>query len=48
VKEIENNDWDLSINRYKLIVYEEVQNDEPKVILEQISKLDKESERLDF
>ena len=41
-KEIEDNDWDLSINRYKEIVYEDVKYDEPKVILKRIIDLDKE------
>jgi len=38
--EIKENDWDLSINRYKDIVYEEVKYDEPKVILKRILELD--------
>ncbi len=38
--EIEANDWDLSINRYKEIVYEEVAYDEPSEILKRISELD--------
>ena len=46
VQEIKNNDWDLSINRYKEIVYEEVEYDAPKVILDRISKLDKERKDL--
>lgn len=41
-KEIKENDWDLSINRYKEIVYEEVKYDEPKVILERITSLNNE------
>ncbi|MGM0636570.1 MAG: N-6 DNA methylase, partial [Bacteroidota bacterium] len=45
-KEIEENDWDLSINRYKEIVYEEVEYDAPKVILERISELEKERKEL--
>jgi len=40
--EIKENDWDLSINRYKEIVYEEVEYDAPAVIIEQIEALDKE------
>lgn len=40
--EIAKNDYDLSINRYKKIVYEEVQYEKPEVIIEQIEKLDKE------
>jgi len=39
VSEILANDYDLSINRYKKVVYEEVQYDEPKVILERIKSL---------
>lgn len=42
LSEIESNDWDLSINRYKETVYEEVKYDPPKVIIEQIEALDKE------
>lgn len=41
-KEIEDNDWDLSINRYKEIVYEEVEYDAPSKILERIEKLNSE------
>ena len=36
VSEIEANDFDLSINRYKTIVYEEVHHEKPQVILEDI------------
>ncbi|WP_370214143.1 class I SAM-dependent DNA methyltransferase [Mesoflavibacter profundi] len=39
VKEIEDNDWDLSINRYKETVYEEVEYDAPKVIIDRIKSL---------
>lgn len=45
-REIKDNDWDLSINRYKEIVYEEVEYDEPKIILNRISDLDKERKLL--
>ncbi|SDI01781.1 type I restriction enzyme M protein [Flavobacterium omnivorum] len=38
--EIKENDWDLSINRYKEIFYEEVKYDEPKVILQRINEMD--------
>jgi type I restriction enzyme M protein len=41
-KEIKENDWDLSINRYKEIVYEEVKYDAPTKILERIEKLNSE------
>jgi type I restriction enzyme M protein len=37
--EIVANDYDLSLNRYKQVVYEEVKYDEPKVILERIKSL---------
>ncbi|HCL4444654.1 TPA: SAM-dependent DNA methyltransferase [Clostridium botulinum] len=42
VDEIRENNYDLSINKYKEIEYEEVHYDEPKVILERIKKLEKE------
>ncbi len=41
-KEIADNDYDLSINRYKEIEYEAVEYDPPKVILERIAQLDAE------
>ncbi|QOR36360.1 SAM-dependent DNA methyltransferase [Clostridium sp. 'deep sea'] len=41
-KEIVDNDYDLSINRYKEIVYEEVEYEKPKVIIEKIKKLEKQ------
>ncbi|MBJ7881874.1 type I restriction-modification system subunit M [Gelidibacter salicanalis] len=41
-KEIKANDWDLSINRYKEIVYEEVEYDEPEIIMERLRKLNEE------
>ena len=40
--EIKQNDWDLSINRYKEIVYEEVEYDAPEDIISQIQDLDAE------
>lgn len=40
--EIEGNDWDLSINRYKEVVYDEVNYKAPQMILENIEKLDQE------
>lgn len=40
--EIAGNDYDLSINRYKEIVYEPVEYDPPKVILEGLAKLEAE------
>lgn len=42
IAEIEANDWDLSINRYKEIEYEEVHYAHPKDILSEIEQLDKE------
>ena len=38
--EIKDNDWDLSINRYKEIVYEEVEYASPAEIIADIEKLD--------
>jgi type I restriction enzyme M protein len=40
--EIKENDYDLSINRYKEIVYEEVKYDPPKDILDRVEKLENE------
>ena len=40
--EIVENDYDLSINRYKEVEYEEVEYDPPKVILERLAKLEEE------
>jgi type I restriction enzyme M protein len=42
VEEIRENDYDLSINKYKEIEYEEVQYEEPSVILEKVEALEKE------
>lgn len=41
-KEIKDNDWDLSINRYKELVYEEVEYDAPEVIIKRIKEIDSE------
>lgn len=41
-KEIEEADFDLSINRYKVTDYEEVQYENPKVIIDKIETLEKE------
>lgn len=41
-EEIKENDWDLSINRYKEIVYEEIQYDPPEKIIADIERLDLE------
>ena len=40
--EIKENDWDLSINRYKEIVYEEIEYAPPMDIIKEIETLDKE------
>lgn len=40
--EIRENDYDLSINRYKEVVYEAVEYDPPKVILERLAGLELE------
>jgi len=42
IKEIKDNNYDLSINRYKEIKYEQVKYDKPEVILDKIEKLEKE------
>jgi len=42
VDEIRDNNYDLSINRYKEIVYEEVEYDPPKVIIERLRTLEDE------
>ena len=41
-EEIAANDYDLSINRYKEIVYEEIAYDPPKVILDELDVLEDE------
>ncbi len=41
-EEIKENDWDLSINRYKEIVYEEIEYDPPEKIIDEIKRLDLE------
>ncbi len=43
--EIADNDYDLSINRYKEVEYEAVEYDPPKVILERLAKLEEEIAR---
>jgi len=40
--EIAENDYDLSVNRYKEIEYEEVEYDPPKVILQRLAQLEAE------
>lgn len=39
-EEIKENSWDLSINRYKEVEYEEVEYSDPKVIVAEIQQLD--------
>ena len=46
VEEIIENGYDLSINRYKEIVYEEVEYDEPGVIIGRIKDLNRESQEI--
>jgi len=41
LKEIEANNYDLSLNRYKEVVYEELEYDSPQVILTRIKDLQK-------
>lgn len=41
-EEIKNNDWDLSINRYKEVVYEQVEYAPPAEIIAEIEALDVE------
>ena len=40
--EIKDNDWDLSINRYKEIVYKEIEYAAPSEIIKDIETLDQE------
>jgi type I restriction enzyme M protein len=46
VSDIRNNNYDLSINRYKEVVYEEKQYEKPEVIIAQIEQLDQERHKL--
>lgn len=46
VKEIRDNKYDLSINRYKEVVYEQKEYEKPEVIIEQIEELDRERQEL--
>ena len=41
-KEIEENNYDLSINRYKENHYEEVEYEDPNIILKKIDNLENE------
>ena len=42
ILDCKENDWDLSINRYKEIVYEEVEYDAPEEIISRLSNLNKQ------
>lgn len=46
VQEIKDNKYDLSINRYKEVIYEEKVYEKPSVIINQIGSLDKERSEL--
>ena len=45
ISDIQGNDYDLSINRYKEVVYEEVNYEAPQVILEKIKLLQAEMDK---
>jgi len=42
IEEIKNDDWDLSISKYKEIEYQDVKYDPPEQIMERIEKLENE------
>jgi type I restriction enzyme M protein len=42
VKDIKDNEWDLSINKYKEVIYAEVEYKSPSNIIKEIKKLDDE------
>jgi type I restriction enzyme M protein len=46
VKEIRDNNYDLSINRYKEVVYDQKEYEQPSVILSHIEQLDSERQEL--
>ena len=46
VKDIRDNNYDLSINRYKEVVYEQKTYEKPDVIISQIEQLDQERHTL--
>ena len=46
VEEIRDNNYDLSINRYKEVVYEQKTYEKPEVIIAQIEQLDEERYQL--
>jgi type I restriction enzyme M protein len=43
--DIKTNDWDLSINRYKVVVYEDVVYAKPAVIIQDIKSLQEENKK---
>jgi type I restriction enzyme M protein len=45
-EEINKNDYDLSINKYKEVIYEKVEYDASKIIMERIDKIDNEIDTL--
>jgi type I restriction enzyme M protein len=46
VKDIRDNNYDLSINRYKEVVYEQKEYEKPEVIIAQIEQLDQDRHQL--
>jgi len=46
VEEIRDNNYDLSINRYKEVVYEQKEYEKPELIIAQIEQLDEERKQL--
>ncbi len=40
--EIADNDYDLSINRYKEVEYKVVEHESPQVVLERLARLEEE------
>lgn len=44
-EDIKTNDWDLSINRYKEVVYDEVVYEKPSVIIQDIKTLQEENKQ---
>lgn len=46
IQDIRDNNYDLSINRYKEVVYEQKEYEKPEVIIEQIEQLDRERQAL--
>jgi type I restriction enzyme M protein len=45
-EEIKANDWDLSVNRYKQVEYEELDYAKPEVLIEEITGIDRERKEL--